>query len=401
MSYEPLTLRYRPRFWRDLMGQEVVVQTLTNMLKDGRIIPSLIFGGSRGCGKTTAARILAKSLNCAQINKETYEPCGECDICRDITAERHMSVQECDAASNGNVDDIRRIKEETRYADSGSGYRVYIIDEAHSLSDKAWQAFLKLLEEPPPNTVFVFCTTETHKIPETIVSRSANFSFVRHSNEGLVRRLQDISLKENIQADPGVFPTIARHVNGGMRDAISLLDQLTSYAGGKQITLDHVAYVVGSVNTDLLFKLFDALLHADMKLTYTLLHQAYSEISDVPSLVTELALFYRDLMMIKADVPLSDAQPDYLARCTECVTTTPLEYLLSCQTELAYISSQLSRSKLPTRSVLDIYIPKLFYGGMRVTSAAPQLSVTAPICKSADLSADEVAAIFGASLLNI
>lgn len=364
-NYIPLTLRYRPQRWGDLAGQEVVVQTLCNMLRDGRIIPSLIFGGSRGTGKTTTARILAKALNCPNRDPQTFEPCGTCQTCEAIRDDRHMSVQEMDAASHGLVDDVRRIREEVRYVDTEGGFRVYIIDECHSLTDKAWQAFLKVLEEPPPNTVFTFCTTEVHKIPETIISRSANFSFARMTNETLVKRLTHVAGLEQIKVVDGVFAAIARHVNGGMRDAISLLDQLVSYSGGQPINLAHVRYVVGTINEDLLFALCKTCFQADLKETYTLLQQAYTQVSNITTLVTDLAMFYRDLMMTKIGVAISDTQSDYGQRLAAVAAALPLEYLLHCQTELAILAQKMGRTQLPERTVLDINIPRLFYGGIR------------------------------------
>lgn len=366
-SYQPLALKYRPRFWSDLVGQEVMVQTITNMLKEGRLIPSLIFGGSRGIGKTTSARILAKALNCTDRNGESLEPCGKCASCVGIDEERTFSVQEMDAASHGLVDDVRRIRDELQYADTSSHYRVYIIDEAHSLSKNAWQAFLKLLEEPPPRTVFVFCTTETSSIPDTIISRSANFAFSRLSVEKLVGRLDYIAKAERFDCDPSVYASVARHVNGGMRDAISLLDQLKSYAGSSPISMDHVAYVLGTVNVEGMYKLYQALVSGDLRKAYTLLQGIYTEISDISSFVADLANFYRDLLLAQVGVAIPDVQPDHLYRLQQAVKGVNTEYLLESQNELARLSDQLRRSRLPARTVVDIHIAKLVYGGIRIT----------------------------------
>lgn len=355
------------------MGQEVAVRTVTNMLKSGRMLPSVIFGGSRGTGKTTSARILARALNCENVDKETYEPCDKCDTCIDIVNERSFAVQEMDAASHGLVDDVRRIKEEVRYSDD-SKTRVYIIDECHSLTKNAWDAFLKLLEEPPPGVVFAFCTTEVHKVPDTIVSRSMNFPFHRMTAEKIVARLTYISQIEGIAVEDGVFLEIAKHVNGGMRDAVSKLDQLVSYTNNGLILKEHVAQIVGSVNVALLFDVYRALVSSDIQGLYKLLNVAYTEISDISVLVNDLIMFYRDLMLVKAGVGVKDAQKDYIASLVQASSSVPLEYLLECQNQLHGISDQIRRSALPARAVLDVYVTKLLYGGMRQHQPEPQSS---------------------------
>lgn len=363
-SYKPLTLKYRPRFWSDLVGQEVAVRTVTNMLRSGRLLPSIIFGGSRGTGKTTSARILARTLNCERVDKATFEPCDNCDSCKEILNETSFAVQEMDAASHGLVDDVRRIRDEIRYSDN-SRTRVYIIDECHSLTNNAWQAFLKVLEEPPPNVVFAFCTTEVHKIPDTIVSRSMNFQYVRLTAEKLISRLDYIAKVEGIQVEEGAFLEIAKHVNGGMRDAISLLDQLVSYTNNGVVTKAAVSQVLGSVNIPLLFELYRTLIKSDIAGMYTLLNKAYTEVSDVTVLVNDLIMFYRDLMLVKAGVGVKDAQQDYVESLVHAASTVTLEYLLESQNQLHGINDQIRRSSLPARAVLDVYITKLLYGGLR------------------------------------
>lgn len=385
-----------------MVGQEVAVRTVTNMLKSGRMLPSVIFGGSRGTGKTTSARILARALNCPNVDKETYEPCDKCSMCIDILNERSFAVQEMDAASNGLVDSVRRIKEELQYSD-GSNTRVYIIDECHSLTSQAWQAFLKLLEEPPPGVVFAFCTTEVHKIPDTIVSRSMNFPFQRMTAEHLVKRLTHITQLENIKVEEGVFLEIAKHVNGGMRDAVSMLDQLVSYTNNGVILKEHVAQIVGSVNISLLFEIYRALVSSDIQGLYKLLNAAYTEISDVAVLVNDLIMFYRDLMLVKAGVGVKDAQKDYLNSLAHAGSGVSLEYLLESQNQLHYISEQIRRSALPARAVLDVYITKLLYGGMRARQPEPQSvrQVVQAVAPSTILVPEQVAQELGGVVLQM
>jgi DNA polymerase-3 subunit gamma/tau len=363
-TYIPLTLKYRPKRWSDLVGQEVVVRTITNMISQNRLLQSIVLGGSRGIGKTTSARILARTLNCEDRDPTTLEPCGKCESCIAIADETSMSVQELDAASNGSVDDVRRIKDEVRYADSGK-YRVYVIDECHSLTVQAWQAFLKLLEEPPPNVVFVFCTTEVHKIPETIISRSAHFSFARMTAKHIIQRLEYIAEQEKLQLEPGVLIHLAKHVNGGMRDAVSLLDQLVSFTNGGAITKEAVGEVVGVLNTQLLFDMFRAFVDCDVNRLYQLLQGAYTAVSDVNVLVSDMIMFYRDLMLAKAGLNIPDAQPDYQTSLEQVSDQVTLDYLIEAQTHLHFISDQLKKSRLPSRSVVDVYITRLFYGGIR------------------------------------
>lgn len=399
--YVPLTLKYRPQFWSDLVGQDVAVQTITNMLKSGRVMPSMILGGSRGTGKTTSARILARALNCEAVDKDTFEPCGKCDSCVEILNETSFSVQEMDAASNGLVDDVRNIREAVRYS-TDAKYKVYIIDECHSLTPNAWQAFLKMLEEPPPNVVFAFCTTEVHKIPETIISRSMHFSFVRMTADHINKRLTQIVALEDIKVEDGVFMQIAKHVNGGMRDAISLLDQLVSFTNGQTIKKSDVDRVVGSVNTALLFEIYRALVATDVPKLFAALHNAYTEVSDVSVLVGDLTMFYRDIMLVKAEVGINDAQADYVDAITKVAGGVTLEYLLESQNQLHGIATKIKQSSLPARSVLDVYITKLFYGGLRSHQPAqPALKSTQPVPAAITLGVDEVAQLLGGAVLQM
>lgn len=396
-GYIPLTLKYRPQFFRDLVGQEVPVKTIQNMLKSGRLHPSLIFGGSRGTGKTTTARILSRALNCGTHDQE-WEPCGACKSCKEIMDEISWAVQEIDAASQGGVDDIRRIKTETNYTQMEGQYRVWVIDECHAMTSAAWQAFLKLLEEPPPRVIFVFASTETHKIPETIASRSMIFPFVRIPVETIVLRLQEIVTKEQFQVAPEALLAIARSVQGGMRDAISLLDQLVTYSQGA-VTEQHVREVLGVVSQDIFFNLATALVKRQTHEVYAILQKVYQQISDVSSLIRDFLLFYRDLALAKLEVEIPGGTKEYTAACSSFVKDLPVEYLLSCQHHLQNVSDILHRATLPARAVTDMGMLQLFYGGM---STAPQAVVAQPVVSAPTaprpLSVTEVKDFFGAQL---
>ena len=229
MSYQVIARKWRPQTFRDLVGQEHVTETLANAIRNDRVAHAYIFSGARGVGKTTAARILAKALNC--VHGPTAEPCGECDSCREIAAGTSLDVIEIDAASNRGIDQIRELREMVRYAPAGSRSKVVILDEAHMLTTEASNALLKTLEEPPDRVVFVMATTEPENLADTIRSRSQHFHFRALTFREITARLEEIAAKENLQIDAGALAVIARMAEGSMRDALSLLEQARAYCG--------------------------------------------------------------------------------------------------------------------------------------------------------------------------
>jgi DNA polymerase-3 subunit gamma/tau len=253
--------RHRPGSFDQVVGQQHVVRTLRNAVEQGKVHHAYLFVGSRGTGKTSMAKILARSLNCER-GGPTVTPCGECESCTTIAAGTSIDVIEMDAASNRSVDDVRDLRERVAYAPTGGRWKVYILDEAHMLTKEAWNAFLKTLEEPPPNTVFVLATTEAHKVMATIADRCQRFDFQRPSLEQISEVLQRVAAAEGIEVEDAAVAMIARSASGSFRDALGTLDQLVAF-GGNQVKLDDVLELLGAVDAELLFEAVDAVAAED------------------------------------------------------------------------------------------------------------------------------------------
>jgi DNA polymerase-3 subunit gamma/tau len=255
--------RHRPGSFDEVVGQQHVVRTLRNAVEQGKVHHAYLFVGSRGTGKTSMAKILARSLNCER-GGPTVTPCGECESCVTIAAGTSIDVIEMDAASNRSVDDVRDLRERVAYAPAGGRWKVYILDEAHMLTKEAWNAFLKTLEEPPPNTVFVLATTEAHKVMATIADRCQRFDFQRPSLEQISEVLNRVAAAESIELDEGAATMIARSASGSFRDALGTLDQLVAF-GGNHVGLDEVLEMLGAADAELLFDAIDAVAAEDPK----------------------------------------------------------------------------------------------------------------------------------------
>ncbi|HVY77386.1 MAG TPA: DNA polymerase III subunit gamma/tau [Solirubrobacterales bacterium] len=255
--------RHRPGSFDQVVGQQHVVRTLRNAVEQGKVHHAYLFVGSRGTGKTSMAKILARSLNCER-GGPTVTPCGECESCLTIAAGSSIDVIEMDAASNRSVDDVRDLRERVAYAPTGGRWKVYILDEAHMLTKEAWNAFLKTLEEPPPNTVFVLATTEAHKVMPTIADRCQRFDFQRPSLEQIAEVLQRVAAAEGIGVEDAAVAMIARSASGSFRDALGTLDQLVAF-GGDEVKLDDVLELLGAADAELLFEAVDAVVAEDPK----------------------------------------------------------------------------------------------------------------------------------------
>ncbi len=268
MSYQVIARKYRPAKFSDITAQEHVTRTIQNSLRMGRVGHGYIFSGLRGVGKTTAARIFAKALNCQKLMddpdylQQVTEPCGECESCRDFDSGTSLNISEFDAASNNSVDDIRALRENVRYGPQKGKYRVYIIDEVHMLSIAAFNAFLKTLEEPPPHAIFIFATTELHKIPATISSRCQRFNFKRIPLEDIQKQLQLVCDAEHITVEGDALQLIGRKAQGSMRDAQSILDQVIAFSAENDhegaISYQGVAELLNYIDDDTMFDVTDA-----------------------------------------------------------------------------------------------------------------------------------------------
>ncbi|MDR0882496.1 MAG: DNA polymerase III subunit gamma/tau, partial [Candidatus Adiutrix sp.] len=247
MSYLVLARKYRPQTFADLVGQEQVSRTLQNALATGRVAHAYLFSGPRGVGKTTAARLLAMSLSCL-AEKVADRPCGVCENCLEIQSGQSVDVIEVDGASNRGIDEIRDLREKVKYRPAKGQYKVYIIDEVHALSKDAFNALLKTLEEPPPHVVFIFATTETHKVLPTILSRCQRYDFRRIRVEDIAKRLAQVAEQEHIAAEPLALEIIARQAEGGLRDSLSLMDQAIAAGGGAALTAAQVQQSLGLID---------------------------------------------------------------------------------------------------------------------------------------------------------
>ncbi|PMB22908.1 DNA polymerase III subunit gamma/tau [Fischerella thermalis] len=297
MSYEPLHHKYRPKSFAELVGQEAIATTLTNAIRASKIAPAYLFTGPRGTGKTSSARILAKSLNCLKSDKPTAEPCGVCDVCQGITKGYSLDVIEIDAASNTGVDNIREIIERAQFAPVQCRYKVYVVDECHMLSTAAFNALLKTLEEPPKHVVFVLATTDPQRVLPTIISRCQRFDFRRIPLEAMVQHLSTIATKENININPEAITLVAQIAQGGLRDAESLLDQLSLLSG--EVTPDQVWDLVGSVSERDLLTLLGAIATDNPEAVLDCTRQILDRGREPLIILQNLAALYRDLLIAK------------------------------------------------------------------------------------------------------
>lgn len=333
-NYVPLYRKYRPQTLDKLVGQEHIKKTLTSAIELGKIAHAFLFTGPRGTGKTSTARILAKSLNCK--NGPTIHPCGECESCLDIMNSVPMDVIEIDAASNRKVEDTQSILEKIQYVPVHGKYKIYIIDEVHMLTNHAFNALLKTLEEPPENVIFILATTEVHKVLDTIKSRCQRFDFRRITTDDIVKHLRYISDEEKINISDDALFTIAKNSAGGMRDSISLLDQLSLLGVSKEITSDDVNAVLGRISFDVLNKLSDKIISSSPNEAIEILNDIYNSGNEPLQILTNLSEYFKNLLIVKNCKPdllseltgLNEAQIAELIKQKESLETQQIVFLL-------------------------------------------------------------------------
>ena len=297
MSYLALYRKFRPDSFEDVKGQEHITTTLKNQIKAERIGHAYLFCGTRGTGKTTAAKIFAKAVNCE--HPVDGSPCGECRMCRSIASGSSMNVIEIDAASNNGVDNIREIREEVAYRPTEGRYKVYIIDEVHMLSIGAFNALLKTLEEPPEYVIFILATTEVHKIPVTILSRCQRYDFRRIDVETISARLQELMLKEQVEVEDKAIRYIARAADGSMRDALSLLDQCIAFYLGEKLSYEHVLDVLGAVDTEVFGRLLRQIVQRDVGSLMSSVEELIMQGRELGQLSTDFTWYLRNLLLAK------------------------------------------------------------------------------------------------------
>ena len=301
--HKALYRAYRPQTFKDVVGQEHIIRTLKNQIENGNVGHAYLFCGTRGTGKTSTAKIFARAVNC--IDSVNEEPCNECEVCKDILNDNIMDVIEIDAASNNSVDDVREIRENVKYTPAKCKYKVYIIDEVHMLSQGAFNALLKTLEEPPSYVIFILATTEPHKIPATILSRCQRFDFKRVTVQDMSSRMKEICEDVNIEVDERALNLIARNSQGALRDALSILDQCMSFSDDK-IEYKDVVDLLGTVNIEQLFEMAEYVIKEDNKKCLEILNEFVIWGKDIKNLIDDLIDHFRNLMICKVSTELDE-----------------------------------------------------------------------------------------------
>lgn len=362
MAYQALYRKWRPQKFEDMVGQTAVTKTLKNAIIHHKTSHAYLFTGPRGTGKTSAAKIFAKAINC--LNPQDGEPCNECLLCKGITEGTIGDVIEIDAASNNGVEEIRDIRDKARYAPTQATYKVYIIDEVHMLSTGAFNALLKTLEEPPKNVIFILATTEPHKIPATIISRTQRFDFRRITNDEIIQRLRYILEQEEIAYEEGALSVIARCANGGMRDALSLLDQVISFSDDK-VSFEQAIQVSGSLTDDLMIEFVRLLTQQQAQAALLQLQDLLLLGKEASRLIEEWLEFSRDLLVAKQTgdmIGRSEAFVEFAKEVEEAFLYRFMDALNQTQQEMRFTTK-------PTIS-LEVFTIKMAQPVVAVTQQA-------------------------------
>ncbi len=372
MSYLVLARKYRPQTFAEVIGQDHITELLKRSIGADRIAHAFLFCGPRGIGKTSCARILAKSLNCQE--GPTLTPCGTCSACREIASSNSFDVIEIDGASNRGIDEIRTLRENVKFAPAYGRYKIYIVDEVHMLTMDAFNALLKTLEEPPEHVKFILATTEANKVPATILSRCQRFDFKRIPLEATMASLKVICAKEKLKIDDGALFAIAKAAQGSMRDALSILDQLSAL-GGQGIDAKDVFSMLGMVETDLLFQLTDALVSKDCVVALNVFNEIIERGKDIKQLGKDLTEHFRHMMIIKIGGQSLSVLVDYPApvkqRLAGQAEKTTIGGILKT-IELFIEAQETARVMETLRMPLELAFAKMTYGGQPQAPAAAQ-----------------------------
>lgn len=374
--YLALYRKWRPKLFSDVVSQEHITTILQNQVRSGKTAHAYLFTGSRGTGKTTCSKILAKAVNC--LHPVDGNPCLECSVCKGIEDGSILDITEMDAASNNGVDDIRELRDEANFAPTVCKYRVYIIDEVHMLSASAFNALLKIMEEPPPHVIFILATTELHKVPATIVSRCQQYDFRRIRPADIEARLSYVAGQEGITLHPDAASLIARLADGGMRDALSLLDQCIAVSD--DITDQVVADTAGVAGREHLFALSDAILKNDTAAALTIVNDLYENAKGIDRIAAELTSHFRDILLCRSvsePKKLIVCLPDELERMTAMAQSVSLDRILAILRELQRCTDALARSA-DKRVELEMTMIRLCDPtvGTAAPAAAPAASTT-------------------------
>ena len=374
VKYKVLARKYRSSNFDELIGQDVLVKTLTNAINTNRLAHAYIFTGIRGVGKTSTARIFAKSLNCLGADGKAtgpqVKPCGVCENCRAIAEDRHIDVIEMDAASNTGVDDIREIIDGVQYKPSSARYKVYIIDEVHMLSKNAFNALLKTLEEPPPYVIFIFATTEIRKVPATVLSRCQRFDLRRVDIETLSNHFKHVCELENVKIDDDSINIIAKTADGSVRDGMSFLDQVISNCEG-DITVDKVSKILGLASKGIVFDLYDAIINADIQKAVEIIDNQYDLGVDPVLILTDLLEITHYITRVKitpaslSSIPVPPSEQEKISKMAHDLSIATLsriwQMLLKGFDELSRVPNVLS--------AVEMIIIRLSYVGMMPSPA--------------------------------
>ena len=367
--YQALYRKWRPRTFSDVIGQSHITETLQKQVAEGRTSHAYLFTGTRGTGKTTCAKILAKAVNCLDL--QNGEPCNQCASCKAINEESFLDVLEIDAASNRGIDEIRDLRDKVRFAPSQGKRKVYIIDEVHMLTNEAFNALLKTLEEPPAHVLFILATTEPQKIPLTILSRCQRFDFRKINTAEIGNHLADIVQEEGVSISEDALNAIARKAAGGMRDAISVLDQCIAFAGDR-IELEHVEMVLGTVSEEATASLVDTVIQKDYSRMFLSLNDFIQQGKDIKQILRDCIQYCRQLLLLKVapKEQLVELSPDSIGKAREQASALPVEFLGRMINRLTAAEKDLRYSNQP-QILLEAAFVDLMIQGLEPAVSQP------------------------------